>query len=84
MNLMKMNGLNKLILFVILFFANFAFSINYSGTYYIGATGTWTNLNTAIASLKNVSNTITGPVVLEIQSDYNEASEVYPLVFSCI
>ena len=54
-------------------------SVNYSGNYEIGATGTWTSITSALADLRTC---MTGSVMLELQASYNCTVETYPLNFS--
>jgi hypothetical protein len=57
-------------------------SIDFSGNYTIGATGTYTNLTSLANALKTASgNSVTGDCYFEIQSDYSTASEAFPIVF---
>lgn len=49
------------------------------GTYTVGATGTYTSITNALTAL--VANGITGPIILELQTDYvPEGAVTYPLV----
>lgn len=58
-----------------------AFSTNFSGTYTIGGAGSdYSTITAAMAALKNTSNTVTGNCVFELKSDYNPASETYPIL----
>jgi len=54
-------------------------SVNYSGNYEVGATGTWTSITSALADLRTC---MTGSVMLELQASYNCTVETYPLNFS--
>ncbi len=51
-----------------------------SGTYSVGATGNYASLTAAIADIQ--TQTINGPVVLELQSSYTSTGETFPLTFS--
>lgn len=54
---------------------------NYSGTYTVGAGGDFTTLTAVSNAVRSSSgNQITGNVVFEIRSDYNTASETFPIV----
>lgn len=53
----------------------------YQGTYYVGTTGTWTTLTSALSALKSC---MIDDVILELEDSYRttqEASETYPLNF---
>jgi hypothetical protein len=54
-------------------------STSYTGTYQVGATGTWTSVTAALTDLKTC---MTGSVTIELQSSYNCTVETYPLNFS--
>ena len=55
---------------------------NASGTYTIGATGTYASITAAMAAL--ALSGLNGPVVLELQTDYSPASESYPVVLGWV
>lgn len=51
-----------------------------SGTYTVGPTGNYTSLTSALSAL--TANAMSGSVILELQSNYNSATETYPLVLN--
>lgn len=78
--------MNKFRLFIsvaiLLIISNKIYSTNFSGTYTIGATGTYTTLTALSNALKSTSgNTVTGNCIFEIKSDYNTTGETFPIVF---
>lgn len=52
-------------------------AINYSGTYTVGASGTWNNLTSAFAALS--AGTVTGNINLVLATGYPAAAETYPI-----
>ncbi len=56
-------------------------SIDFSGTYTVGATGDYPNLTAVANALKLATNTVTGNCIFEIKADYNTSSETFPIVF---
>lgn len=51
-----------------------------SGTYTVGPTGNYATLSAALTALS--ANAMSGSVILELQSNYNSATETYPLVLN--
>lgn len=53
-----------------------------SGTYKIGASGTFTSITAAFNQLQQKG--VSGPVILELNNDYNSSNEVFPLTLHFI
>ncbi|MEI6766799.1 MAG: hypothetical protein WCM76_14315 [Bacteroidota bacterium] len=67
-------------IFLTLLPAIISFTTSAQTTIPVGASQTYTTIETAYAS--GIPSTITGAYIIELQSDYNPASEVYPITLA--